>query len=162
MKLKRSMNHACMHICYIWALAMVGIRYHRGPSGGAISIAINPLMQTVAMPSPVLRMYWKSGKYVKNEANNSTNRSNKNIHVSSTWKKIYLWYQSLTCSGVRTKDLFPMVNAMSGMFEMLSHSITDSPDGLGRLSQSCERSKPILNIAYKFIAGLAFYWCLWF
>jgi len=63
---------------------------------------------------------------------------------------------------VRTKDLFPMVNAMSGMFEMLSHSITDSPDGLGRLSQSCERSKPILNIAYKFIAGFAFYWCLWF
>jgi len=31
--------------------------YQRGPLGGGMSKAINPLRQTVAMPSPVFKIY---------------------------------------------------------------------------------------------------------
>lgn len=51
---------------------------------------------------------------------------------------------NLTCSGVRTKGLFPIVNVMFGILERLLQLITDSPDGLGRLSHSCQWSKQTL------------------
>ena len=41
-----------------------------------------------------------------------------------------------TCSGVRLKVFFPIVNVMFGILERLLQSITDSPIGLGKLSQS--------------------------
>lgn len=39
------------------------------------------------------------------------------------------------------KGWLPMVNVMFGMVEMLLQLIIDSPDGLGRLSQSCKNPK---------------------
>jgi hypothetical protein len=48
------MHAASIHMLY---MKTAKIRYHRGPLGGGISRAINPLMQIVAGPSPVLRIY---------------------------------------------------------------------------------------------------------
>jgi hypothetical protein len=42
---------------YIVKVARVRGIYQRGPRGGGMSKAINPLRQTCAMPSPVFKIY---------------------------------------------------------------------------------------------------------
>lgn len=74
-----------------------------------------------------------------------------NHHVQE--RKKHQSYKNLTCSGVRVNGLFPMVNVMFGIFGMLSQLIIDSPDGLGRLSQSCWKLNPIhINLNNTFLA----------
>jgi hypothetical protein len=110
------------------AITMARMAYHRGLRGGGTSKAMNPLMQTWAMPSPVFRTYWKQTSGFRNTK----------IKISNDIFRLPKQdYGNRTCSGVRLKGLSPMVNEMFGMVEMLLQSITDSPIGLGRLSHSC-------------------------
>ena len=51
-----------------------------------------------------------------------------------------------TCSGVRVKVLFAMVNARLGIVEISSQLTVDSPLGLGRRSHSWNTSRTLSQI----------------
>jgi hypothetical protein len=59
-----------------------------------------------------------------------------------------------TCSGESENNLFPIVNVMCGILEMLLQFINDSPTGFGSLSQSFHSERNSDNEkACEFLVG---------
>jgi len=52
------------------------------------------------------------------------------------YKQHRIHVKQQTCSGERGKDLFPIVNVMRGMDEILLQSINECPGGFGSFSHS--------------------------
>lgn len=108
-------------------------------------------MQTEVRPSPVFRIYCIPRQNIEAKYVSSLTIQHKLykyqtmlvFHFSSYLHRfdvsnITSHVIFFTCSGVSVKGLLPMVNVTFGMVEMLLQLITDSPAGLGRLSQSCQ------------------------